>query len=51
MGWIDATLGPKPCRGIIIASDISRELEIAVSRTPDVSLYEYKMSFSVDPVQ
>lgn len=51
MGWVDANLGSKPCRGIIIASEISRELEIAVSRTPDVSLYNYKMSFSVEPVQ
>lgn len=50
MGWVDANLGPKPCRGIVIASEISNELKIAVSRAPDVSLYTYKMSFSVEPV-
>lgn len=50
MGWVDANLGPKPCRGIVIASEISNELKIAVSRAPDVTLFTYKMSFSVEPV-
>ena len=51
MGWVDANLADKPCRGIIVASEISKELEIAVSRTSDVSLFKYRMSFSVEPVE
>ncbi|MCC6581419.1 MAG: DUF91 domain-containing protein [Phycisphaeraceae bacterium] len=48
MGWIDSHLSKVPCRGIIIASDISGELGVAVSRVPGVSLYRYKMNFSVE---
>jgi len=51
MGWVDANLENPPCRGVIVANVISRELEIAVSRTPDVSLFKYNMSFSIEPVK
>lgn len=51
MGWVDANLNSKPSRGMVIASDISDELKIAVSRAPEVSLYKYKMSFSIEPAQ
>lgn len=51
MGWVDANLGNTSSRGIVIANEISNELTIAVSRAPDVSLYKYKMSFSVDRVR
>lgn len=50
MGWIDANLSKAPCRGIVIASEISKELATAVSRAPGVELYIYKMSFSVEAV-
>lgn len=50
MGWVDANLSSIPSRGIVIASEISEELKIAVSRAPEVSLYRYKMNFSIDPV-
>ena len=50
MGWVDANLSNVPCRGIVIASEISKELATAVSRAPGVKLYIYKMSFSVEPV-
>lgn len=50
MGWVDSNLGSSRCRGIVIASEISNELWTAVSRAPDVSLYKYKMSFSVELV-
>lgn len=50
MGWVDAHLSNSPCRGIIIASEISKELSTAVSRAPGIKLYRYKMSFSVEPV-
>jgi hypothetical protein len=48
MGWVDKKLGQKPCRGIIIASDISGELEIAASRVSGIELFRYKMNFSVE---
>lgn len=51
MGWVDANLSSVPCRGIVIASEISKELSTAVSRAPGVSLCRYKMSFSVESVQ
>lgn len=51
MGWVDRNLNNGRCRGVIIASDISDELKIAVSRTPGVTLSRYKMNFSIDQVE
>jgi hypothetical protein len=51
MGWIEANLAKAPCRGIIIASDISQELAVAVSRVAGITLFRYKMSFSVEPAK
>ena len=48
MGWIDRNLGREPCRGIVIAGEISEELTIAVSRAPGVGLYRYRMNFSLE---
>lgn len=48
MGWIDQRLGRGPCRGIIIASDITSELSIAAARVPGVSLAKYRMSFTIE---
>lgn len=50
MGWVDQNLGHSPCRGMVIANEISEPLEVAVSRAPGVALYQYKMSFSLEPV-
>ncbi len=50
MGWVDANLSNTPCRGIVIASEISKELVTAVSRAPGVKLFFYKMSFSVEAI-
>jgi len=50
MGWVDRHLGNGPCRGYIIASDITEELTIAVLRVPGVSLAKYRMSFGIEPV-
>lgn len=50
MGWVDQHLGQGPCRGYIIASDISDELAVAVSRVPSVNLAKYRMSFGIEPV-
>jgi len=50
MGWVDQHLGNGPCRGFIIASEITEDLSIAVARVPGVSLAKYRMSFAIEPV-
>lgn len=50
MGWVDKHLGKGPCRGIIIAKDISDDLILATRRVQGVSLYRYKLSVSVEQV-
>jgi hypothetical protein len=50
MGWVDANLGKAPCRGYIIASEITEELRVAVKRAQGVSLAQYNLSFSVTAV-
>jgi hypothetical protein len=51
MSWVDQNLGSAPCRGVIIASEISDDLRVAISRVPGVSLARYRMSFSVDHLE
>lgn len=50
MGWVDKHLGNGPCRGFIIASEMTEDLVIAVARVPGVSLAKYRMSFAIEPV-
>ena len=50
MGWVDKNLGVGPCRGMIIAKEISNDLEIAVQRVPGVTLHQYTLSVSVQNV-
>lgn len=50
MSWVDRHLGNGPCRGFIIASEITDELTLAVARVPGVSLAKYKMNFAIEPV-
>lgn len=50
MGWVDKHLGEGPCRGFIIASDITEELSVAVSRVTGIKLAEYHMSFAIEPI-
>jgi hypothetical protein len=50
MAWVDQHLGNGPCRGLIIASDITEELSRAVVRVPGVSLAKYRMSFAIEAV-
>lgn len=49
MGWVDKNLGKGPCRGFIIASDITAELAMAAARAPGVSLARYRMNFAIEP--
>lgn len=49
MGWVDQKLGRgERCRGVVIASEISPELAVAVSRAPGVALYRYRMNFVLE---
>ncbi len=50
MGWVDQRLGNGPCRGFIIANEITEDLTIAVARVPGVSLARYRMNFAIEPV-
>jgi len=51
MGWVDKHLSKStPCRGIIIAKEISEDLVLAVRRVPGISLCSYNLSVSVVPV-
>lgn len=51
MGWIDQNLGKGRSRGIIVARDIPDDLVLATQRATGVSLYRYRVSMSVEPVQ
>jgi len=51
MGWVDQHLGNGPCRGIIIASEITEELSVAIARVPGVQLARYIMSFAIEPIR
>ncbi|MGP8251406.1 MAG: endonuclease NucS domain-containing protein [Terracidiphilus sp.] len=51
MGWVDQHLGNGPCRGLIVANEITDELCLAISRVPGVSLARYKMHFDVELIQ
>jgi hypothetical protein len=50
MAWVDKHLGKGPCRGIIVAKEISDDLVLAVQRVQGVSLFRYKLSVSVEQV-
>jgi hypothetical protein len=50
MGWVDKHLGKAPCRGIIVAKEITDDLVLAVQRVQGVSLYRYTLSVSVEKV-
>ena len=50
MGWVDEHLAQKPCRGFIIAKDISDELILAVKRVAGVSLCRYNLSVTIEPI-
>jgi hypothetical protein len=50
MGWVDKHLGKAPCRGIIVAKEITDDLILATRRIEGVSLYRYKLSVTVERV-
>jgi len=51
MGWVKQTIGKdQKVRGIIVAKIIGDNLRYAVTVIPDVSLFEYEVSFQLRPV-
>ncbi|MEK7992435.1 MAG: endonuclease NucS domain-containing protein [Planctomycetota bacterium] len=50
MGWVDKNLGNGPCRGIVVAKEITDALVLAAHRVEGVSLFRYKLSVSVERV-
>jgi Endonuclease NucS C-terminal domain len=52
MGWVKQTIGKdRKVRGVIVAKTISDSLRYALSVIPDVSLFEYEVSFQLRAVQ
>jgi hypothetical protein len=51
MGWVDKNLSKSPCRGMIIAKEISDDLILAVQRISGISLYRYHLSVAVELVE
>ncbi len=51
MGWVKLTIGKgQPVRGVIVAKTISKNLRYAVTVVPDVSLFEYEISFALKAI-
>jgi RecB family endonuclease NucS len=51
MGWVKETIGrDRKVRGVVVAKIISEGLRYAISVLPDVSLFEYEVSFQLKPV-
>ena len=51
MSWIEQNLAEgKKVRGWIVAREISYDLKLATTRVSDVSLFEYGISFQINPV-
>lgn len=49
MGWVDEHLGKgkQPCRGIIIAKEITEDLKIAAKRVVGITLLRYDLSVTI----
>ena len=49
MGWIDKNLAQEnPCRGILIAKEIGKDVVTAVKRTEGVELFRYRLQVAVE---
>lgn len=50
MGWVKQTIGKNQIvRGVIVAKSISNKLRYAATVIPNVSLFEYEVSFKLKP--
>jgi hypothetical protein len=50
MGCVDEHLRKGRSRGVIVAREISDDLVVATQRVPEVSLFRYRLSVSIEPV-
>jgi RecB family endonuclease NucS len=51
MGWVKQTIGKvRKVRGVVVAKTIGENLRYAISVIPDVSLFEYEVSFQLNPI-
>jgi hypothetical protein len=50
MGWVQHKLAKSKVKGVIVARKMSEKMKYAVSLTPDITLFEYELQFSVHPV-
>jgi hypothetical protein len=51
MGWVKQTIGKgRKVRGVIVARTISENLRYAVAVIPEVTLFEYEVSFELKAV-
>lgn len=51
IGWVKQTIGKgKDVRGVIVAGNISDNLRYAATVIPNVTLFEYEVSFKLNPV-
>lgn len=51
MGWLKKTIArDRPVLGIIVAKEISENLRFAIAAIPNVSLFEYEVSFTLKKV-
>ncbi len=48
--WVDKNLGKGPCRGIVVAKEITDDLVLAAQRVQGVSLFRYTLSVAVEKV-
>jgi len=52
MGWVrHALAGDRAVRGVIVARTVDEKLRYAASVIPNISLYEYAVSFTLQPVE
>jgi hypothetical protein len=52
MGWVDKHLGgTAPCRGVIVAREVSEELALACKRTSGLELFEYELQVSLRRIE
>jgi hypothetical protein len=52
MGWVKQTIGKdKAVRGVIVAKTITDSLRYSIAVVPNVSLFEYEVSFALKPAQ
>jgi hypothetical protein len=50
MGWVDRNLGNGPCRGAIVAREVSDELLTAAQRVSGLKLFQYSLKVALEKI-